>query len=134
MNVGERLKDSEATIEGLLTQLGAAESYDDRALLERQLRQEQEHAARLRTQLDRLRQRAHFASVALRIESGPGESSNSAGWGIDDALRDAGAILATAAGVTVVGLAVLAPLGLIALLAWIGNRAWVCRRRERALD
>ncbi len=47
--------------------------------------------------------------------------------------HDAGHILTIAAGVTIVGLAILAPLALIALLAWLANRAGVRRARERAL-
>ena len=38
-----------------------------------------------------------------------------------------------AAGVAIVSLAVVGPLALIALLAWLGRRAWVRRGRERAL-
>ncbi len=52
---------------------------------------------------------------------------------IGDALHDAGHILAVAAGVAIVGLAVLGPLALIALLIWLANRAWVHRSRQRAL-
>jgi len=43
-------------------------------------------------------------------------------------------VLATAAGVTLVGLAVLAPFALIALLAWLVRRAWIRQGRERALE
>lgn len=71
VSVGDRLKDSEATIEGMLTQLGAAEDYEERALLERQLRQERQRAAVLRSRLDHLHQRARFARVSVLIESGP---------------------------------------------------------------
>lgn len=134
VSVGDRLKDSEATIEGMLTQLGATESYGERALLERQLRQERQRAAVLRSQLDRLQRRADFARISLRIESGSGESTGGSGrWGVDDALDDAGRILTIAAGVAVVGLAVLGPLTLIALLAWLAQGAWRRQRRERAL-
>lgn len=134
VSVGDRLKDSEVTIEGMLTQLSAAESYEERALLERQLRQERQRAAVLRSQLDQLQRRADFARISLRIESGPHAGAAISGrWGVDDALRAAGRILAIAAGVVVVGLAVLGPLALIALLAWLAHRIWLHQRRERAL-
>ncbi len=55
-------------------------------------------------------------------------------WGIGDALADAARILGIAAGVTLIGLAVLAPIALIALLLWAAQRAWVRRSRERVLD
>ena len=35
---------------------------------------------------------------------------------------------------TLIGLAVLAPIALIALLGWAAQRAWVRRSRERVLD
>jgi hypothetical protein len=133
VSVGDRLKDSEATIEGMLTQLGAAESYGERALLERQLQRERQRAAVLRSQLDQLQRRADFARISLRIESGEaGTDSGSSTWGVGDALDDAGRILTIAAGVALVGVAVLAPLAL-ALLAWLAQRAWRCQRRESAL-
>jgi hypothetical protein len=52
---------------------------------------------------------------------------------VGDALDDAGWILTIAAGVLVVSLAVVGPLALIALLAWLANRARLRRSRERAL-
>ena len=61
------------------------------------------------------------------------ESSDGSAWGIDDAFHDAGHILAVAAAVTVVGLAILGPIALIALLAWLTHRTWVRRERRRAL-
>jgi hypothetical protein len=133
VDIGVRLEDSEATIEGMLTQLASAESYGERSILERQLRHERRHAAALRTQLERLRQRARFARVSLRIESGATSGAGSASWGVDDALDDASRVLAIAAGVAVIGLAVVAPIALLALLAWLANRAWLRFRRERAL-
>jgi hypothetical protein len=134
VSVGDRLKDSEATIEGVLTQLGVAESYGERALLERQLRQERQRAAVLRSRLDHLRQRASFARVSVLIESGGADDSTSGAWGIGDALGDAGRILTIAAGVAVVGLAVLGPLVPIGLLAWLAYRTLLRQRRERALS
>jgi Domain of unknown function (DUF4349) len=131
----DRLKDSEATIEGMLAQLGATEGYEERALLERQLRQERQQAAVLRSQLDQLQRRADFAHISLRIESGSDAGAAISGrWGVDDALRDAGRILAIAAGVAVIALAVIGPIALIALLAWLAQRIWLRQRRERALS
>ncbi len=54
VSVRDRLKDSEATIEGLLTQIAQAESYGERSTLEIQLRHERQHAAALHAQLERL--------------------------------------------------------------------------------
>lgn len=54
--------------------------------------------------------------------------------GVSDGLHDAGRILAIAAGVAVVSLAIIAPLALVFLLAWLTYRAWVRSRREQALS
>jgi hypothetical protein len=71
----------------------------------------------------------------VRIETGVAESSSGdSAWGIGDALDDAGQILAVAAAVTVVALAILGPIALIALLAWLTHRAWVRRERRRILS
>jgi hypothetical protein len=130
----EELQDSRARIDGLLAQLSTAEIESERAAIEAELRGERRHAARLRSQLARLHQRADFSRVSLRIETGPSSETSGGAWGVDDALGDAGHILGIAAGVTVVGLAVIGPLVLIGLLAWLAHGLWLRTRRERALD
>jgi len=130
----EELQDSRARIDSLLAQLSAAEVESGRDAIEAELRGERRHAARLRSQAARLHQRADFSRVSLRIETGPSSGTSSGSWGIGDAWGDAGNILGIAAGVTVVGLAVIAPLALIFLLAWLAHRLWLRTRRERALD
>jgi hypothetical protein len=135
VRVGEHLRDSRARIDGLLVQLAGADSDSERAEVEAELSAERRHAASLRSQATKLDRRANLSRVSLQIETGAGSTSDSAGsgWGIGDALGDAGHILAIAAAVTIVGLAILGPLALLALLAWLANRAWVRHRRERAL-
>jgi hypothetical protein len=137
VRLGEHLRDSRATIDGLLVQLAGAGTDEERAEVEAELRAERRHAAALRAQVTKLDRRANLSRVSLRIETDPaataaGEDDN--GWGVGDALGDAGHILGIAAGVTIVGLAILAPLALIALLAWLANRARLRRARERALE
>lgn len=134
VRAGERLRDSQARIEGLLTQLAAADTDAERGATEAKLRAERRQVAYLRAQLAGLERRANFSRVQLRIESGtPTSSGTGGGWGIGAALDDAGQILAIAVGVTIVGLAILGPIALIALLAWLANRARVKRARRRAL-
>lgn len=135
VTVAELLQDSKARIDSLLGQLQEAETESEREAVEAELRQERRHRARLRAQLQQLERRADFSRVLVRIETGGSEdSSGGAAWGIDDALGDAGKILAVAAAVTVVALAVLGPIALIALLAWLTHRAWVRRERRRVLS
>jgi len=95
-------------------------------------------ALRVAKALDHLHQRSSMSEVSLRIVTGKGAgvtppSKDKGGWGVGDALHDAGHILAIAAGVAIVGLAILGPLALVALLIWLANRARLRRGRERAL-
>jgi len=134
VSTAELLRESRARIDSLLGQLGEAETESEREAVEAELRHERHHASRLAAQLDHLHRRADLSRVSLRIVTGDSnESSGGGAWGIDDAFHDAGHILAVAAAVTVVGLAILGPIALIALLAWLTHRAWVRRERRRAL-
>jgi len=136
VRVGERLRDARATIDGLLVQLAGADSDAERGEVEAELRSERRRAAGLRSGLAKLDRRANLSRVSLRIESDSASDSSggSGGWGADDALGDAGHILGIAAGVALVGLAILAPVALLGLLAWLASRAWIRRGRRRALD
>jgi hypothetical protein len=135
VTTGELLQDSQARVDSLLDQLAAAETESEREAVETELAQERRHRARLRTQLQHLERRADFSRVLVRIETGgPEEPSSGGAWGIDDAMDDAGQILAVAAAVAVVALAILGPIALIALLAWLAHRAWIRRERRRVLS
>jgi hypothetical protein len=135
----EELRDSNASIEGLLKELGNAESEEERESVETRLREERRRHAGIRASLEHLHKRASLAEVSLRIVTprGAGATSPSkgsdGGWNVGDALHDAGNILTVAAGVLLIALAVLAPIALIALLIWLLNRFRVRRLRERAL-
>jgi hypothetical protein len=131
---GELLQDSKARIDSLLAQLDSAETESGREAVEAELAQERHHRSRLRGQLQHLERRADYSRVLVRIETGGAEESSGGAWGIGDALDDAGHILAVAAAVTVVALAILGPIALIALLAWLTHRAWVRRERRRVLS
>lgn len=135
VDTAELLRDSKARIDSLLAQLEAAETEGEREAVEAELRQERRHRARLRASLQNLEHRASFSRVLVLIETGGKEDSGSGGsWDIGDALGDAGKILAVAAAVAVVSLAILGPIALIALLAWLTHRAWVRRERRRVLS
>jgi hypothetical protein len=135
VSVAELLQESRARIDSLLGQLEAAETEEEREAIEAELRHERRHASRLAGQLTHLHRRADFSRVSLRIETGgANESSGGGAWGFDDALHDAGHVLTVAAAVTLIALAVLGPIALIALLAWLTHRAWVRRERRRVLS
>ena len=135
IGLGERLQDARAKVEGLLAEVARAETEADREAAEAKLRSARRRVAALRARLTNLRRHTHLSAVWLRIETGAAAAGgNSGGWGVDDALGDAGHILTVAAGVSLVGLAILVPPILIGLLAWLAHRGWLGRRRERSLD
>jgi len=134
VTAAELLKESRARIDGLLTQLGAAETKEEQETIEAELRHERRHASRLAAQVTHLHKRADFSRVFLRIETGGGSESSGGAWGIGDAFHDAGHLLTVTAAITLVALALLAPIALIALLAWLTHRAWVRRERRRVLS
>lgn len=140
VSTSEELADLNATIEGLLKELGNVETEAERESVEAQLHEMRRRHAAIRGSLDHLHERAAMSEVTVRIVTSngaglhPGGGSGSDGsWGVGDALHDAGNILTIAAGVVLIGLAVLAPIALIALLFWAGNRVRVRRLRERTL-
>ena len=131
--VGRRLHETRASIDSLLSQLASAETEAEREALEIELRSERRQAGALEAQLAHLHRRTRYSHLSVRIETGSAASSGGA-WGFGDALGSAGHILGVAAGVTLVGLAVLTPLVILALLAWLAHRTWLRIRRERALS
>jgi hypothetical protein len=138
VSAAEELADSNATLEGLLKQLGGVETEAEQESVEARLREERRHHAAIRASLDQLHQRASMSEVSVRIVTNHGAgvtppSKDNGNWGIGDALQSAGHILTIAAGVVLIGLAVLAPFALIGLLIWAGNRFRVRRLRERTL-
>jgi Domain of unknown function (DUF4349) len=134
----EELRDSNASIEGLLKELGDVETESQRESVEARLREERRHHASIRASLDHLHKRAAMSEVSLRIVTANGAGVAAAGkgngnWSVGDALHDAGHILTIAAGVLLIALAILAPIALIALLIWLVARFRVRRLRERTL-
>jgi Domain of unknown function (DUF4349) len=139
VGAAEELADSNAAIEGLLKELADVETEAERESVEARLHEERRRHATIRASLDHLHERAAMSEVSVRIVTDhgagvtPGESNSNGDWGVGDALHDAGHILTIAAGIVLIGLAVLVPIAAIALLIWAGNRFRVRRLRERTL-
>jgi hypothetical protein len=138
VGAAEELRDSNAAIEGLLKELGDTETETERESVEARLREERRHHAAIRASLDRLDQRASMSEVTVRIVTDHGAgvtppSKDNGSWGVGDALHDAGHILTIAAGVALIGLAILGPIALLILAFWLANRFRVRRLRERTL-
>jgi hypothetical protein len=139
VGVTEELRDSNASIEGLLKELGNVETEAERESVEARLREERRRHASIRSSLDHLHKRASLSEVSLRIVTDhgagvvPPSKGDGGGWSVGDAAHDAGHILTVAAGVLLIALAILAPIALIVLIFWTLNRFRVRRLRERAL-
>ncbi len=140
VDAAEELADSNASIEGLLKELGSVETEAEHESVEARLREARRQHAAIRASLDHLHERGAMSEVTVRIVTShganatppPSEGSDGS-WGVGDAFHDAGHILTIAAGILLIGLAFLAPIALIALLFWLGNRFRVRRLRERTL-
>ncbi|MCB0862576.1 MAG: DUF4349 domain-containing protein [Solirubrobacterales bacterium] len=131
----DNIADSKAKIKSLLGELEITYDEDDRAEIERKIRFERQEKEYYETRLNRLERRADYTPVDLRVETGGDGASgdDSSGWGLGDAVDDAGKMLGVAAGVTVIALAVAIPIGIVVLIALALNRAWVRRSRRRVL-
>jgi hypothetical protein len=131
-----RLSDARAERRGLLRALQRATTQVQIDSLKAQLRSVAGRISGLERQLASLRRRADLATVSLTIR-GTGERSDGGGagpWTPADAADDAVRVLEVVAGVALVSLAVLLPLGLLAAVVALGVRLGRRRRREAALD
>lgn len=131
-----RLSDARAERRGLLRALERAATQAQIDSLKAQLRSVGGRIAELERQIASLRRRADLATVSLTVR-GTGASSGSGGggtWTPGDAAGDAVRVLEVAAGVLLIGLAVLVPAALIAALIAVAVRFGRRRRREAALD
>jgi hypothetical protein len=133
----ERLSDARAERRGLLRALGRATTQAQIASIKAQLRSVSSRIAAAKGQLASLRRRADLSRVDLTVRAdGAGGAATGGGgtWTPGDAAGDAVRVLEVLAGITLVALAVLVPLGLLALAVALAVRAGRRRRRESALD
>jgi Domain of unknown function (DUF4349) len=132
----ERLSDARAERRGLLRALARATTQNQVNSIKAQLRTVSSRIAGAKGELSSLRRRADLSRVDVTVRGG-GESGGTTGggtWTPGDAAGDALRVLEVLAGITLVGLALLAPLGLIAVGVAIAVRGGRRRRRESALD
>ena len=123
--------EAEARRRELLKALGNATTESEADALEAKIADARREIARAEAAYERVTGKARLSELAVSVASNPDASTHrSLGDWLDDALD----VLRTLAGVLLVSLAVLVPLGLIAaLVAWVVAR-FRRRRRERALD
>jgi len=139
VSVRERLKDARTERRSLLRQLAAAVTPNQTASIRARLRLVSGQIGAAKRDLSRVQTRATRSTIAVTLladrRRAAGDADDGAsGWTPADAFDDAVRILEVTAGVLLVALALLLPLGLVALLGWLAARQAAQRRRERALD
>jgi Domain of unknown function (DUF4349) len=133
----ERIAALAARLADLRSRLAAATANGDtsaQSVIKQKIQYVQSVLRRSRNRSDELRKRADISRVSVTVSSDGGTIAGSGGWTFDDAIHDAGRVLAVTAGVLLVTAAVLGPLALLAVLAWAASRALLRWRRERSLD
>jgi hypothetical protein len=134
----EHLRDARAEAEGLLRQLAEADTDAERASVKAQLQVVRGRIAAFRAQVDRLQRRSNFSRVSLEVVTGKAETtfpgSGGSDWTVDDALRDAGRVLAVAAGVVLLGVALMLPVALLGGALWGARRIYLRRARAATLS
>jgi hypothetical protein len=128
----ERLRDARTERKALLEQLADADTVNETESIRERLEIVSREIASARRALRRVENRANFADVSVALVTSRGGDDDA--WTPADAFDDALRVLEVAAGVALIAAAVLLPLALIWLLAWLALRGVNRRRRERALD
>jgi hypothetical protein len=130
----ERLRDARTERKTLLGQLADADTVNETESIRERLEIVSHEIAAARRALRRVNNRADFADVSVSLVPSRASDDDSGAWTPADAFDDALRVLEVAAGVALIAAAVLLPVALIWLLAWLARRGISRRRRERALD
>jgi hypothetical protein len=131
-----RVRDARADRDGLRVRLSKATTDAERSKLRAQLDRASRRVTQRTRALNELGQAVSFATVELAIDGDRrgGAIAPPGRWTPGDAIGDAVRVLEVTAGVLVIAVAVLLPIGLIAGLGAFAGRILVRHRRERALD
>jgi hypothetical protein len=132
-----RLSDARALRTSLLKQLAGATTTSQVDSLKARIRDAERSISADERALAGLNHRIAFSAITLSINATAqpvATSHHSGGFTLGSALHTAGRILMVAAGVLLIGIAVLIPLGALAGVAWWVGGTVTHRRRERALD
>jgi hypothetical protein len=133
---GMRLAEARALRTSLLRQLAGATTTQQIDSLKAQLHDADASIDSDLATLRGLKNQVAYSKIAVTIQpaGAPAPVTTGSGFTLHRALHDAGRVLVIVAGVSLIALAVLVPVGLLAALAaWIGT-AIRRRRREQALD
>jgi hypothetical protein len=111
-----------------------ADTREQRLIIKSQISSLEARADVIEQQLGGVKRQARFATVAVEVTSNGPDADEEGGWSLGDALADAGRVLEVIAGIALISLAVLAPLALLGVIAWLVISRMRARGRERALD
>jgi Domain of unknown function (DUF4349) len=137
VSVTRQLADARALRASLLKQLAGATTPQQTDSLNARIHDVEGTITRAEAQLRNLNRQINFSQISLTISAGAApvtHSGSGSGFTIGKALHDAGRVLTVAAGVALIALAVLVPLGLLGALVWWAGTLVRRRRREQALD
>ncbi len=132
------ITDQKAVRSALLKQLQTADTYSAIASLQAQLKLAERQLGADELALQSLQHQISYSSLQVQVNAGPIiyplQAAKSHGFTVARAAHDSLRVLVVAAGVALIALAVMVPLGLVgALAAWIAY--WLRRRRrQQALD
>jgi hypothetical protein len=130
----DRLRDARAERQALLKALARATTTQEVDALKARLRDNRSQIAAIKGELNSLRRRANLSRVDVTVAGNGHKGSGGGTWTPGDAAGDALRVLEVAAGVALIGLAVVVPLALLGGAAALMARATRRRRRESAMD
>jgi hypothetical protein len=134
-----QIADAQAALVGLRQKLAAATTQTDILSLKAQIANENATIKQAQASLQSLNRQVDYSRVYVSIQADgfvppPVPVSQGGGFGLHQAGHDALRVLQVSAGVALIALAVLIPIGLLAALGWWFGLTVQRRRRERALD
>jgi hypothetical protein len=130
-----RLADARAERRGLLRALGKATTAQEITSLKARIADNRRALDRLESEFNAVRRRANYATIQVDVTGRARKQPATPGgsWSPGDAAHDAVRVLEVGAGVALIALAVLVPLGLLGTATGLAARALRRRRREAAL-
>lgn len=132
----KRIAALEETRQDLLRQLAEAVTLTEQESIRRRLEIVQAQLSAAEEDLGAAQRRVQLVPVSVTIDADRAltDGDDASGWGLGDAVDDAGKVLSVTAGVLLISVAVLGPLAILAALIWLATRGLARLRRERALD
>ena len=134
VDTSHRLADARALRTALLQQLAAATTTAQIDSLTAQIHDAEASISSDQATLARLNGQVNYSQITLTINATVLPLSSGGSFTVGKAAHDAGRVLTVAAGVGLIVLAALVPIGLVGAIAWWVAAALRRRRREQALD